>query len=67
MVKLYRLANLDCAVCANKMEKAVKKIKGVKSASVSYINQTMIIVCPPKDSSMLSQQQSPFGYAKFHR
>ena len=23
MVKLYRLANLDCAVCANKMEKAV--------------------------------------------
>lgn len=43
MVKLYRLANLDCAVCANKMEKAVKKIKGVKSASVSYINQTMIV------------------------
>lgn len=43
MVKLYRLSNLDCAVCANKMEKAVKKIKGVKSASVSYINQTMII------------------------
>ena len=30
MVKIFRLANLDCAVCAGKMEKAVKKIEGVK-------------------------------------
>ncbi len=43
MVKIFRLANLDCAVCASKMEKAVKKIEGVNSISISFINQKMIL------------------------
>ena len=43
MSKTYKLINLDCPVCANKIEKAIKKIKGISFASVSYINQKMII------------------------
>lgn len=43
MVKIFRLANLDCAVCAGKMEKSIKKIEGINSVSISFINQKMIL------------------------
>ena len=43
MTKVFELEDLDCANCANKMEIAIKKIEGVNSASVSFINQKMII------------------------
>lgn len=39
MKKTYNLENLDCANCAAKIENAVKEIKGVKDASVSFIMQ----------------------------
>ena len=39
MKKTYNLENLDCANCAAKIENAVKGIKGVKDASVSFIMQ----------------------------
>lgn len=43
MKKTFRLEDLDCAVCAAKMEDAIKKIDGVKDASVSFISQKMTI------------------------
>lgn len=39
MKKTYNLENLDCTNCAAKIENAVKEIKGVKDASVSFIMQ----------------------------
>ena len=33
----YRLNNLDCANCANKMEEAVKNTEGVKNATLSFM------------------------------
>lgn len=41
MKKTYNLENLDCANCAAKVENAVKEIKGVKDASVSFITQKL--------------------------
>ncbi len=43
MKKKFNLEDLDCANCAAKMEEAVKKIDGVKDASVNFITQKMMI------------------------
>ena len=43
MKKTYKLEDLDCANCAAKMETAIKKIKGVTNASVSFLTQKMTV------------------------
>ncbi len=43
MKKKFKLEDLDCANCAAKMEEAIKKIKGVNDASVSFLSQKMTI------------------------
>ena len=36
-----KVRGLDCADCALKIEKAVSRAKGVKSAEISFINSTL--------------------------
>lgn len=43
MKKRFNLIDLDCANCAAKMERAIKKIDGVHDASVSFLTQKMTI------------------------
>lgn len=43
MKKTFKMADLDCANCAAKMETAIKKIKGVKNASVSFMTQKLVL------------------------
>ncbi|MCD8117804.1 MAG: heavy-metal-associated domain-containing protein [Oscillospiraceae bacterium] len=43
MKKTYKLIDLDCANCAQKMEDAIKKLDGVTDASVSFLMQKMTI------------------------
>ena len=43
MKKIYQLENLDCANCAAKMEDGIKKLSGVKDASVSFLTQKMTV------------------------
>ena len=43
MKKTFKLIDLDCANCAAKREDAIKKIDGVKSATVSFMTQKMTI------------------------
>ncbi len=43
MKKTFKLEDLDCANCAAKMEDGIKKIDGVKAASVSFIMQKLTI------------------------
>ena len=35
MKKVFKLNDLDCANCAAKMEAAIQKLDGVKSATIS--------------------------------
>ena len=37
MVKTFKLTELDCPVCANKMPEAVAKIDGVSQARVDFL------------------------------
>ena len=43
MEKTYKI-EVDCANCANLMEEAVKKTKGVKDASVNFMTQKMLVI-----------------------
>ena len=41
--KKFKLIDLDCANCAAKMEEGIKKISGVKDASVSFMTQKLVL------------------------
>lgn len=43
MRKVFKLENLDCANCAAKMEDAIKRIDGVKNASMRFMTQKLVI------------------------
>lgn len=43
MRKAFKLQDLDCANCAAKMENAIKSIEGVKSASISFMTQKLVL------------------------
>lgn len=42
MKKVFKI-EVDCAVCANKIQDAISKIEGVNSVSVNYMTQKMIL------------------------
>ena len=43
MKKRFTLTDLDCASCAAKMEEAIKKLPGVRDASVSFLTQKLTL------------------------
>ena len=43
MRKAFKLQDLDCANCAVKMENGIRNIDGVKSATVSFMTQKLVI------------------------
>ena len=43
MKKKFKMQNLDCAHCAEKMEEAIKKLDGVNDASVSFFSEKVMI------------------------
>ena len=43
MKKKFKLTDLDCANCAAKMENGIRKIDGVRDASVSFMTQKLTI------------------------
>lgn len=43
MRKAFKLQDLDCANCAAKMENGIKDIAGVKSASISFMTQKLVL------------------------
>jgi len=43
MKKNFKVKNLDCAVCANKMEKLIKKIDGIVDCNINFLTCKVII------------------------
>ena len=43
MKRTYNLEDLDCAVCAEKMANAIRKIDGVEEADVSFLMQKLTV------------------------
>ena len=44
MRKVFKLDEIDCANCAQKLEDAIKKVDGVESASVNFMTQKLTLV-----------------------
>lgn len=53
MKKSYLLCDLECAHCAAKMETAIKKLPGVKDASISFMTQKLMLETESDDQSGL--------------
>lgn len=45
MKKTFKI-EVDCAVCAGKIEEGIQKLEGVTSCSVNYMTQKMILEIP---------------------
>lgn len=43
MKKSYMLDEIDCAHCAAKLEDAIKKVDGVKNASINFFAQKLTV------------------------
>lgn len=43
MKKVFKLEDLDCAHCAQKMEDGIKKLDGIIDAKVNFIMQKMTL------------------------
>ena len=43
MKKTYRIEELDCAHCAARIEDAIKRIEGVRAASVNFFAQKLTL------------------------
>ncbi len=41
MKSKFKIKGLDCANCANSLERAIQKIDGVESANISFMTEKM--------------------------
>ena len=44
MRKQFKLNEIDCANCAQKLEDAIKKLEGVEDAKVNFLSQKLTLV-----------------------
>ena len=56
MIKKYEVSEIDCAVCAGKIEEAVKALDGVKSAELNFIMQTLTVEADEPDFPRLEKE-----------
>ena len=43
MKKVLKLTEIDCANCAARMERGIKRIEGIQSAAVSFITKKVVV------------------------
>lgn len=49
MRKVFKLDEIDCAVCAGKLEDAIKKLDGVEDAKINFLTQKLTLVADEAD------------------
>lgn len=49
MRKVFKLDEIDCAVCAGKLENAIKKLDGVEDAKINFLTQKLTLVADDAD------------------
>ena len=49
MRKSFKLDEIDCAVCAGKLEDAIKKLDGVTDAKVNFLTQKLTLEAADED------------------
>lgn len=57
-MKSFKIANLGCAHCAEKMEQKIGKIKGVEAAQVNFLTSKLFLECAAaEENRILSEAQ----------
>lgn len=49
MRKVFKLDEIDCAVCAGKLEDAIKKLGGVEDAKINFLTQKLTLAADDAD------------------
>lgn len=49
MRKVFKLDEIDCAVCAGKLEDAIKKLDGVEDAKINFLTQKLTLAADDAD------------------
>ncbi len=49
MRKQFKLDEIDCANCAQKLEDAIKKVEGVEDAKVNFLTQKLTLAAADDD------------------
>ena len=52
----FKIKGLDCANCAAELERAIQKIEGVDSASISFMTEKMIIECNEEEKNEILEK-----------
>lgn len=58
MKKVFKMEELDCANCAQKMQDAIGKIEGVEKVSINFLTQKMVLEAPEDSFDEILQQAS---------
>lgn len=45
----FEIKGLDCANCAAELERAIRKIAGVKEANINFMTEKLMIECEEND------------------
>lgn len=57
MKKTYKLEDLECAACANKMEDAINKLDEVATASINFMTSKLKLEAENIDDGLLDKIQ----------
>lgn len=49
----FKINNLDCANCANELERSLKKIDVIKKISVNFMTQKLIFECQEENQDIV--------------
>ena len=55
MEKVFKLNEIDCAVCAAKAEKRVSKGKGVTHATVDFMTQRLFVEAQEMNGALIEE------------
>ncbi|MCC9295608.1 cadmium-translocating P-type ATPase [Clostridium sp. WLY-B-L2] len=55
MKKEFLLQGLNCVICAGKIENKIKKIKGIKSASINFISKKLVLEIEDEETKIINQ------------
>lgn len=56
MIKTFKLTELDCPVCANKMQEAIAKIEGITQARVDFLATKLTIEVQEQEYAKIVKQ-----------
>lgn len=52
----YKIKNLDCANCANELERALQKIKIINDVTISFMSQRLTFECNEEEKEQALEQ-----------